>query len=105
LKKKNAAVYMNIKNALSPCTLGLKIMKSFQQIQSLRALAKMLRELAPISPKVLVFILWILPSQNCSIFKNSCTMGVHIVKPSECTATHGLLSKLNGARSMVGHVW
>lgn len=45
-------------------------------------------------------ILWILPSQNCSIFKNSCTMVLHIVKPSECTATHGLLSKLNGAKSM-----
>jgi len=56
-KKKNAAVYMNIKIALSPCTLGLKIMKSFQEIQSSRALAKVLRELAPISPKVLVFIL------------------------------------------------
>jgi hypothetical protein len=48
---------MNIKNAISPCTLGLKIMKLFQEIQSSRALAKLLRELAPISPKVLVFIL------------------------------------------------
>jgi spore maturation protein SpmA len=40
LKKKNAAGYMNIKNALSPCTLGLKIMKSLQEIESSRALAK-----------------------------------------------------------------
>jgi len=41
---------MNIENALSPCNLGLKIMKSFQEIQSSRALAKVLRELAQISP-------------------------------------------------------
>ncbi len=29
-------------------------------------------------------------------------MGLHIVQPSECTPTHGMLSKLNGAKSMVG---